>query len=182
MKELSLNILDITKNSVTAGAKNIGISIIEDEKGILTLKIADDGCGMNEEVLKRVSSPFYTTRTTRKVGMGIPLLKLAAEQTGGTLKITSSVKSEGHGTTVTAVFDTRNIDFTPIGNIIDTICLLIQGNPEIDFTFTHKTPHTDAALSVKKIRKAIGDDVSPAEYEVLEWIRQYLSEQYKIER
>ncbi len=83
MKELSLNVLDIAKNSVRAGAKNIGIYINEDSDGILTLKIRDDGCGMDEQTVKAVSDPFYTSRRTRKVGLGIPFLILAAEQTGG---------------------------------------------------------------------------------------------------
>ena len=92
MKELSLNILDIAKNSVTAGAKHIGILLREEADGWLTLTIQDDGKGMDEETLRRVTDPFYTTRTTRKVGMGIPLLTLAAEQTGGTVTIRSRPK------------------------------------------------------------------------------------------
>ncbi len=177
MKELSLNILDIAKNSVTAGAKNIGISLIEDEKGILTLCISDDGCGMSSETVERVSDPFYTTRTTRKVGMGIPLLTLAAEQTGGEVKIISSTDGEDRGTSISATFDTKSIDFTPIGDIVETICLLIQGNPEIDYTFVHKTPSLDVNLSTKELREVLGD-VSLAEFEVLEWIKGFLGEQY----
>ena len=73
MKELSLNILDITQNSLTAGATLVGISLLEDEQGILTLTISDDGKGMSEEIVKGVTNPFYTTRTTRKVGLGLPL-------------------------------------------------------------------------------------------------------------
>ena len=103
MKEISLNVLDIAENSVKANATLTEIFI--DEVGdTLTLTIKDDGCGMNEETVKSVIDPFYTTRTTRKVGLGIPLLKLACEQTGGTLSITSSVSETDHGTTVTAVF------------------------------------------------------------------------------
>ena len=90
MKELSLNILDITKNSTAARATDITISLVTDVKGILTLTISDNGCGMDEETLKRVADPFYTTRTTRKVGLGIPLLRLAAEQTGGKVTIEST--------------------------------------------------------------------------------------------
>lgn len=178
MKELSLNILDITKNSVTAGAKNIGISLVEDEKGIMTLSITDDGCGMSAETLEKVSNPFYTTRTTRKVGMGIPLLTLAAEQTGGGVNIVSSTAPEDHGTTISATFDTTSIDYTPLGDVVETVCLLIQGNPEIDFNFIHKTPKVDVSLSTKELREVLGEDVSLAEYEVLEWIKGFLSEQY----
>ena len=95
MKEISLNILDITENSVKAGATLTEIYV--DEAGDkLTLTIKDDGCGMNEETVKSVTDPFYTTRKTRKVGLGIPLLKLACEQTGGSLSITSSVDEDTH--------------------------------------------------------------------------------------
>lgn len=177
MKELSLNILDISKNSVSAGAKNIGISLIEDEKGILTISIIDDGCGMSKETVEKVSDPFFTTRTTRKVGMGIPLLILAAEQAGGEVKIISSTDESTCGTSITATFDTKSIDFTPVGDIVETICLLIQGNPEIDFVFKHKTTSFDVNLSTKELREVLGG-VSLAEYEVLEWIKGFLGEQY----
>ena len=177
MKELSLNILDIAKNSVSAGAKNIGISLVEDEKGILTLGIVDDGCGMSNEILEKVSDPFYTTRTTRKVGMGIPLLTLASEQAGGEVKIVSSTEGDSRGTTIRATFDTKSIDFTPIGDVVETLCLLIQGNPEIDYTFVHRTPSYDVNLSTKELREVLGD-VSLGEYEVLEWIKGFLGEQY----
>lgn len=86
MKELSLNILDIVENSAKAGASLIEVSLIEADH-ILTMKVIDDGCGMTPDMLKRVTDPFCTTRTTRKVGLGIPLLKLAAEQTGGSVTI-----------------------------------------------------------------------------------------------
>lgn len=131
MKELSLHILDIAENSAKAGAGLIGISITE-KGGILTLRITDDGCGMKPEMLSRVTDPFTTSRTTRKVGLGLPLLRLAAEQTGGSLEITSrhiDEFPEDHGTVVTAVFDTRHIDSPPLGDVISTIVTLIQGHP-----------------------------------------------------
>ncbi|MBR5515660.1 MAG: sensor histidine kinase [Clostridia bacterium] len=174
MKELSLNILDVTENSVSAGAKNILISLIEDEKGILTLTIKDNGCGMTPEVVKSVIDPFYTTRTTRKVGLGIPLLKLAAEQTGGSINIESEV---GTGTTVTATFDTKSIDFTPIGDMTSTLVTLIMGAPDIDFEYIHQKPGVEVTLSTLQLREVLGD-VSLGMPEVLEWIREYLTEQY----
>ena len=118
MKELSLNVLDITKNSVKAGATLIDISLVE-VGSLLTMTITDNGCGMKPEVVETVMNPFYTTRTTRKVGMGVPLLMLAAEQTGGTVTIQSRHEEEhpeDHGTVVTATFHTDHIDFTPIGD------------------------------------------------------------------
>lgn len=140
MKELSLNILDIAENSAKAGARNIRIALAEDG-ALLTIVVSDDGCGMKPDLLKRVTDPFTTTRTTRKVGLGIPLFKLAAEQTGGTLEIVSKHISdfpEDHGTVVTAVFHKDHIDCTPHGDIVSTMLTLVQGHPDIDFLFTHE--------------------------------------------
>ena len=180
MKELSLNILDITQNSITAGATLIEISIIE-EDGLLTLTITDNGCGMSRETLKTVTDPFYTTRTTRKVGMGIPLLQLAAEQTGGTLQITSVAAADDplqHGTVVRATFDTRHIDMTPLGDMVATIETLLQGHPEIDYVFTHTTPRFTVEMDTREMRAILGD-VALNTPEVLVWVRGYLSEQYE---
>ena len=174
MKELSLNILDVTENSVSAKAKNITVSIVEDEKGILTLTIKDDGCGMSPEIVKNVVDPFYTTRTTRNVGMGVPLLKLASEQAGGGIDIQSEV---GVGTTVTATFDTNNIDFTPIGDMVSTMTTLIMGAPDIDFLYLHKKPDGEVRLDTKELREVLGD-VSLSSPDVIGWIKDYLTEQY----
>ncbi len=178
MKELSLNILDITKNSVTAGAENIEISLVTDADGILTLVIKDDGCGMSEETVKNVVNPFYTTRTTREVGMGLPLLKLAAEQTGGTLNIISSKDEHCHGTTLTATFDTKSIDFMPVGDIVSTICILIAGSPEINFYFKDTSSTHDVCLDTREVQAVLGEDISLAEPEVQAWLSEYLKEQY----
>ncbi len=180
MKELSLNILDITKNSTAARASDILVSLVTDAKGILTLTISDNGCGMDEETLKRVSDPFYTTRTTRKVGLGIPLLRLAAEQTGGSVTIESTTDEIDHGTKITATFDTLHIDFCPVGDIISSICVLISGNPEIDFVFIDETPERRVHLDTKELRAVLGD-VSLAQYEVIKWIEEYLKSQYNEE-
>ena len=178
MKELSLNILDITKNSVSAKAQNILISLATDERGLLTLKIVDDGCGMSEETVRSVTDPFYTTRTTRKVGMGIPLLKLAAEQTGGSLEIISSTDKSSHGTTVCATFDTKSIDFMPVGDIASTVSILIGGSPEIDFEFIDKTPEREVYLNTKELRAVLGEGISLGEPEIQMWMTEYLNEQY----
>ncbi len=178
MKELSLNILDITMNSVKAKASLVSISMVEEEQGWMTLEITDNGCGMSEEMVASVTDPFCTTRTTRKVGLGIPLLKLAAEQTGGDVKIISSRKEEDHGTSVTARFDTRHIDFTPLGDIVATICTLIQGSPDIDFVYTHQTPTLAVSLDTRELREVLGD-VSLAEWEIISWIEENLREQYQ---
>lgn len=178
MKELSLNILDVAKNSVVAGASLIEISLNQDEDGWLLLRICDNGCGMSEETLKNVTDPFYTTRTTRKVGLGLPLLKLAAEQTGGYLKLESSTVPGASGTTLEARFDTGNIDCMPIGDIISTICILIAGSPDIDFEFLDQSPERAVSLKTSELRQVLGNEISLSEPEVQAWIKEYLTEQY----
>lgn len=181
MKELSLNVLDITENSVKAGATLISIEIRESAEN-LTLSVSDNGCGMKEEILRGVMDPFYTTRTTRKVGLGIPLLKLAAEQTGGYVTITSRHESEypdSHGTTTTAFFFKNHIDFTPMGDIVSTVTTLIQGSPEIDFTFRHTLEDREIFLDTRQMREILGAEVPLNDPEILRWITQYLKEQYK---
>ncbi len=181
MKELSLNILDIAENSVKAGADLT--EILLDEKGnTLTLTIRDDGCGMTPDILKGVVDPFYTTRTTRKVGLGLPLLRMAAEQTGGKITVESvseTVDSENHGTTVTAVFYTDHIDFTPLGDVVATVTTLVQGHPDTDFLFRHETDGKTVTLDTRELRVVL-EDVPLNSYEVIKWIESYLNEQYAI--
>ncbi|MBO5683041.1 MAG: sensor histidine kinase [Clostridia bacterium] len=179
MKELSLNILDVTKNSVTAGADTITIALDLATDGWLEFKLTDNGCGMSEEVCRRVTDPFYTTRTTRKVGMGLPLLKLAAEQTGGEMTITSSTEIGNSGTVLRATFDTKSIDFMPVGDIVSTVCVLISGDPDIRFIFKDTDPRGEVALDTSELRAVLGDEISLAEPEVVGWIRGYLKEQYE---
>ncbi len=179
MKELSLNILDIAENSVKAKATLTEIKIVE-EGDKLTLTIKDDGCGMTDEILKTVTNPFYTTRTTRKVGMGLPLLKLEAELTGGNLSISSKHISEypdEHGTVVTAVFYKNHIDCTPLGDVVASITTLIQGHPDTDFLFIHKKEEREVLLDTRELRGVLGD-VPLNTYDVIKWIEEYLNEQY----
>ena len=179
MKELSLNILDIAKNSTAAGATKVEISLLYSENGVLTLSIVDDGCGMSEETLRGVTDPFYTTRKTRKVGMGLPLLKLAAEQTGGELVLSSSTKQGESGTVLRATFDTNSIDCMPLGDIVSTVCILIAGSPEVDFIFTDESPKGRVMLNTAELREVLGEGISLAEPEIQMWIKEYLEEQYR---
>lgn len=173
MKELSLNILDIAKNSVKAGASLIEIIIDEDiGNNLLKIVINDDGCGMSADMLARVRDPFTTTRTTRKVGMGIPLFELAAVQAGGSLDITSA---EGQGTCVTAVFLYDSIDRAPIGDVAGTIVTLISGSPEIDFKYTHRICGRELVLDTREIKDVMGG-VPIDSTEVLSWIMDYITE------
>ena len=178
MKELSLNVLDITENSVKAGATLTEISILEDSD-TLTMIVKDDGCGMSDEILKTVENPFYTTRTTRKVGHGIPLIKMPAEMTCGSVKIVSSTAPDNHGTTVTARFYKNHLDFTPLGDIKETVVTLIQGHPDTDFLFVHKTLSGEVKLDTRELR-VILEGVPLDTYEVIVWIKEYLNEQYEL--
>ena len=179
MKDLSLNLLDIAENSVKAGATLTQL-LLTQEAGILTFQVVDDGCGMTEEVLRGVVDPFYTTRTTRKVGMGLPLLRMAAEQTGGTMTVESRHKDaypDNHGTVVTAVFHTDHIDCPPVGDLVATVTTLIQGHPDTDFLFRHTIDESVVELDTRQLREILGE-VSLAEYEVLQWITGFLQDQY----
>ncbi len=176
MKELSLNILDVAKNSVKAGASLIEISVIE-ENGIRTLTIKDDGCGMSPDFLARVTDPFTTTRTTRKVGMGLPLLKLAAEQAEGTMTIDSK-QGEDHGTVVCASFKIDHIDCVPLGDFAGTAVTLIQGSPDIDFVFLWRTPEGEKQVATREMREILGD-VPLDSPEVLAWVSEVLNEPFE---
>ena len=164
MREISLHILDIVQNSIVAGASLIGVSILENsEKDIFTVTIKDNGKGMSEELVKSVIDPFTTSRTTRKVGLGIPLFKTAAELTGGSFKIDSVL---GEGTTVTAAFVRSSIDRQPLGDIQGTMLGLFTSYESIDFVYTHE---------LDGIKEILGG-VSLSEPEVYLWLTDYLSE------
>lgn len=179
MKELSLNILDIAMNSVKAKADTVSITLTETDE-TFTMSISDNGCGMKKDFLETVTDPFSTTRTTRKVGMGIPFLKLAAEQTGGSFEITSKFEGEypdAHGTVTSAVFNKGNIDFTPLGDIVSTVTTLIQGSPHIHWIFSHTTPKGEISLDTNELKEVLGD-VPLDNTEVILWIKGYLEEAY----
>lgn len=174
MRELSLNVLDIAQNSISAGAKLIEIEIDENTvEKLLTIRIADDGCGMTPEKLKSVSDPFYTTRTTRKVGMGIPLFRMAAEMTGGGFEITSE---PGKGTTVMALFHTDHVDFIPLGDICSTVTMLICMNTDRDFCYRRQKDGKEFTIDTRELRKIL-EGVPLDTPEVREWIQDYLTEQ-----
>lgn len=178
MDELSLYVLDITMNSVRAGATSIDVSLVE-QGDTLTFTVRDNGCGMTQEQVKRLSDPFFTTRKTRKVGLGIPFLKMLAEMTGGYVNIQSVHESQGadHGTCVTAVFGRTHIDFVPIGDMVETVKTLIQGSPQVDFSYQHKTERGEVTLSCVAMREVLGD-IPLNEPEILSWIGESLREQY----
>lgn len=179
MKEISLFILDIAGNSIRAKATEILLRLTE-TSDTLSFSITDNGCGMKADFLARVTDPFSTTRTTRKVGLGIPFLKMQAELTGGTFSIRSKSEEEyaDHGTTTSATFHKDSIDYVPMGDIVETICTLIHGMGNIDLEFRHETEGGEVTLSTKELRSILGEDVPLSEPEVIAWIREYLKEAY----
>lgn len=173
MRELSLNIMDIVQNSLTAQASVILITVEEQtHPPHLQIQIADNGCGMTEAQLLQMQSPFYTTRTTRSVGLGIPLFKMACEMTGGSFSIRSQ---PGQGTQVCATFCPDHIDMTPLGNLNETILMLITCNPTLDFIYTRTRDAANFALDTRELRDVLGD-VALHHPDVTQWIRQFLQE------
>ena len=180
MKEISLNILDIVQNSIKADASLIEVHISETDT-TLCFSVKDNGCGMTEEFVKNVTNPFTTTRKTRKVGLGIPLLKMGAEMTGGSFSIESRSEREyeDHGTTVTACFRKDSIDCIPLGDIVGTVCVLIHGIGDEDILFVHETPKGTVRLFSAEMREMLGEDVPLGDPEIVAWVRDYLQEAYQ---
>ncbi len=173
MKELSLNILDISENSISANASSIDITIEESlEEDLLRIIIKDNGCGMEEEFLREVTNPFVTTRTTRKVGMGIPLFKEAAEATGGKLEIQSR---KGIGTTVTAAFGYSHIDRAPLGDMGETIGTLIQCHPDTKLNYSHSYGDRRFFFSTEELKLAL-EGIPLDNPEIVLWIKEYINE------
>jgi hypothetical protein len=155
MKDLASHILDILQNSITAGSSLIEVSI--DELPVAdkyVLRIVDDGKGMDAEMIKQVTDPFFTTRTTRKVGLGLPLLKQNVERTGGSFAIHSQ---SGKGTEVVAEFGFNHIDRLPTGDIAGTLALTVSSYPAIDFMYTHNTPEGTFIFDTLEIKETLGD-------------------------
>ena len=173
MRELSLNVLDIVQNSITANANLIEIELIEEiNNDILKINIFDNGKGMTDEQIKSVTDPFYTTRTTRKIGLGIPLFKMAAEMSGGSFKIESTV---GSGTKIYTSYIHSSIDRMPVGNINETVSMLIRMNPDIDFVYTHTFNEKSYSLDTRELCEQL-ENVPLDTPEVIDWINDYLTE------
>lgn len=174
MNELSLYILDLTQNAISAGARCIEITIVinqEEDRVLITIK--DDGCGMDAQFLERVVSPFTTTRTTRKVGLGIPMIKEQCEACDGEFRIESEV---GKGTALYMSFRKSHIDLPPMGNLADTMVTLVNGSPEKpDFILKYTNGGEEFVFDTAQIRQIL-DGVPLDTPEVLEWMRQYLVE------
>lgn len=152
MKELSLHILDVAENGISAGADLIRIEVIEKRRtNRLYLRIADNGRGIAPEQIDRVADPFYTSRITRRVGLGLSLLEAAARQCGGYMRIRSD---SGEGTEVFAEFVHDHIDRAPVGDMAATMTSLIMGNPTVDFEYRHELDEDDMEIHTRDIREA----------------------------
>jgi len=155
MNTISMHILDIAQNSIRANATLIEINIHENKvKNYFEIVIKDNGKGMDTELLNHVTDPYTTTRTTRKVGMGIPLLKHSAEQANGYLKIFSE---KGVGTSVQATFQYDHFDRPPLGDISGTIVLLVAANPDIDFKYIHHINKKIYEFNTIEVKQILGD-------------------------
>lgn len=174
MRELSLHILDIAQNSVAAGAALVTIEVKEEPwRDLLTISVTDDGCGMPEQLRKSAQDPFTTTRSERRVGLGIPLLSASAKRSGGELVIESEV---GKGTRVVATFRLSHIDRPPLGNLAETVVALVAANPERpDFALRCSVNDKVFSFDTREIKKILGN-VPLTEIEVLAWVRDHLNE------
>jgi anti-sigma regulatory factor (Ser/Thr protein kinase) len=176
MKDLSLHIMDILQNSIRAGASEITLDIAENTaENTYRITFTDNGCGMDEATVKRVIDPFFTTRTVRKVGLGLPLLKQNCEQTGGSLHITSKV---GEGTQVEAIFTHNHIDRPASGDIAGTVVLTASSNPDIHFIYRHQKDGQTYTFDTEEVKEAL-DGLSIQQPEIIRYLREMIEENIK---
>ena len=169
MRELADNIMDIAQNSISAGATLTEVHVkVSHADNLITFVFRDDGCGMSEELVKSVIEPFTTTRKTRKVGLGLPLLKQTAEMTGGTMEIQSTV---GVGTVVTATFGLDHIDRPPMGDVAGAWFSLVVMNPEKDFLFTYEVDGQSFTFDTRIIRETVAP-LPLNQMEISAWIKE----------
>ena len=171
MRELALHLLDIAENSLSAKADTIEIVVVEDQTtDRLRMSVSDNGAGMDEDRVKRVTDPFVTSRTTRKVGLGIPLLKAAAEACNGGLEIQST---PGEGTKLIVEFQESHIDRMPLGNLADTLLTLVIGTPEVHWIFRYTVNDHTFEFDNQPVLEALGD-IPLCDPAVLRYLRELL--------
>ena len=175
MVDLAMHMMDIAQNSIRAEARNIEIFILENsENNSLIFSVKDDGCGMSEEMIKKLSDPFFTSRTTRKVGLGVPFLKMTSEQTGGYLEVKSEI---GIGTEIKAVYKTDNPDCIPLGDLAGYLILLLIGNPELNFKFCYQLDDEKFEISTPELAENGIDDLQS--YEISSAVKEFINENLK---
>jgi len=173
LEDLSLHILDIVENAIAAQAKKIDILIMEEpKKDRLVIEIKDDGIGMDEEVSQKAIDPFFTTRTSRRVGLGLSLMAQAAQEAGGMLRIESEL---GKGTKVTTTFQYHHIDRKPLGSMVETMTILLLGNSELDISYTHQKEGKSYVLKSQVLKERFKNR-SLTDPEVIQWLRKHLKE------
>ncbi|MDR3279607.1 MAG: ATP-binding protein [Synergistaceae bacterium] len=174
LEDLSQHVLDIAENSIAADATDVTVAIDEDGPGNrLSMTVEDNGRGMSPEFLSRVTDPFTTTRTTRRVGMGLPFLKQSAEMCGGEFILRSKL---GVGTLTEAVFEYDNIDRPPLGDIPATMMALFMGHPEINWNYVHKVSGREFSLTTEELVEALEDRELLRTTDVGLWIRNQIAE------
>lgn len=177
MHEISLHIMDLVENSTGAGASKVTVTLEEDSRrDELRLCIADNGRGMDAGLVAKVTDPFVTSRTKRKVGLGLPLMDMTTRLCGGNLRIESAV---GHGTKVEASWQLSHLDRAPLGNMVATVKAILVMNPDIHFQYVHRVDERSFSLDSGEIRAALGD-LPLTQPEVLDWLDQYLKENLSI--
>lgn len=175
MREISLHIIDVVQNSISANADIITLVIEENvDNDILKVVIKDDGCGIDDEMLKNVKDPFITSRKTRKVGLGLSLFEAACQRCDGYLEVKSKI---GTGTEVTAVMKYNHIDRAPIGRMSDTITTLLL-TPDVDIVYKHKVDDKEFVFDTREIKTIVGDDL--LQPEILHWIKEYVDENLQV--
>jgi hypothetical protein len=173
MHELSLHILDIIQNSIEAGATKVALIIAEDpDDNYFRITVEDNGRGMSPEMVETVKDPFVTTRTTRNVGLGIPLFHSAAVQAGGDLQIESKL---GEGTRIYITFQHSHIDRAPLGDIVATITTVLGGHPDLEFEYRHEYSGHAFEFRTADIRATL-EDVALNHPMIIGWIRDHIKE------
>ena len=171
MRELADNILDIAQNSISARASLVEIDItVDHSRDAVSLRFADNGCGMSAEMAQAVSDPFTTTRKTRKVGLGLPLLKMTAQATGGDFAIESEI---GKGTTVSVSFGLSHIDRPPMGDVPGSLFTLVLMNPDVDFLFVYDYDGKNFTFDTRVIRETVAP-IPLDNPEISAWIKDCL--------
>lgn len=174
MRELSLHILDLIQNSIAAEAKTVFLGVNEDEEGYFVFRICDDGRGMSEDFLSRVRDPFVTTRLTRDVGMGIALISMSTEHSGGHLMIRSK---EGQGTTIKATFLRDHLDRPPLGDLAATVKVVLVANPDLHLIVRYVFGKNKFEFDSKFIREMLGEDIDFSFPELYSWLDAYLRQE-----
>jgi len=177
MRDLCQHMMDLVENAAAAGAKRVQIAVCEDgARDSLALVVEDDGRGMSPEHAQRAADPFYTTRRTRRVGLGLSLLRAAAERCGGSFALDSV---PGDGTRVRCCFQLSNVDTPPLGDVVTTLCALIAVHPEIDVRYEHRAGERCFGMDTQDVRSALGDDIALSEPAALSALRRHLNQQWQ---